>query len=420
MSFFIDNNPNTNSSCSHIKYVEEAPNFISRFIQLGVKNKMKVGNENFFNYKKKRAILVWCLVFFFVILLAVKFVLKLELLRFISRLYQASGSSYFLITLVLGFLAFFVCEITLKVVSLKTQAYGQLDSVSKFEWFGFSSISFFIQSITPFSVGSEPYSIWWLNKKGIDLKEAGAMVAVASCCWFVAQFLVTWPSFIYITVQNWDKVSSLDIPNVYWAILGGLFVDITVGLLIFSVSYFKTFHYLISKWVNRIKRWLALPYAGEEELAIKYLEQNAFQKIYVRQIKRFTTVKIAAFYFFCNVYLYFLFVLIHRIFNQENWDGVLAYNVINVSTTANNFMPLPSAEGSLQVVMKNLLEGFGDSSAGRTDEESIFLWRFFSKYFGFILSLIFLSMYGINTNTRRRKEIRRECRSAQTSLELIF
>ncbi|OAL10215.1 hypothetical protein A6V39_02085 [Candidatus Mycoplasma haematobovis] len=431
---WLDNDPNINFSCSHIKYSDEEPNFLARLFQAGAKaKKVRVGNENFFNYKKKRVIAAWGVAFAVIIVVAIAFCLDLSLNSFFAKLSQASSTSYFLITLLMGLFTFLLCDLLVKIVILRDQAKEELKEVTKFEWFSFSITSFFIQSITPFSIGSEPYTIWWLNKKGVSLKRASAIVAVTSFCWFVGQFLITWPSFIYLTIQSGSKITSL---QTYWAVLGGLFIDMAVAIVIFSVSYFKKMHYWLSMWVNTVKKYMDLPHSTEEEIAIKYLEKNTFQKIYVDQIKRKVTLKVVAYYLLANLYLYLLFVFILRLFSSYDWSSskaIATYNIINVSTTANNFIPLPSAEGSLHVVIKNLLSSLENSGyenlyldnvnnkqAEEAHKSAILLWRFFSKYLGLIISVIFLSLYGINSSSIKLKKFTKVPQIVQTPHELIF
>lgn len=426
---WLDNDPNVNFSCSHIKYSDEEPNLLARLFQAGAKaKKTRVGNENFFNYKKKRVLAAWGVAFAIIIVVAIAFCLDLNIYSFFGKLSTASSSSYFLITLLMGLFTFFVCDLLVKIAILRDQAREELKEVTKFEWFSFSITSFFIQSITPFSIGSEPYTIWWLNKRGVSLKKASAIVAVSSFCWFVGQFLITWPSFIYLTIQSGSRITSL---QTYWAVLGGLFIDMLVASIIFSVSYFKKMHYWLSMGVNTIKKYMELPHSTEEEIAIKYLEKNTFQKIYVDQIKQKLTLKIIAYYLLSNLYVYLLFVFVLRLFCGDDWShskGVATYNIINVSTTANNFIPLPSAEGSLHVVIKNLLSSlesadyaYDNNTANEEAHKSaILLWRFFSKYLGLIISVIFLSLYGINSSSIKLKKFIKTPQISQTFHELIF
>ncbi|GCE63259.1 lysylphosphatidylglycerol synthase domain-containing protein [Candidatus Mycoplasma haematohominis] len=408
-----------------------------------------IDTENFFSNKKKKWFLLWSCLLIVIIIIAIKFLLNISIVEFFIKLNAVNQVPYFLATLLFGFSTFFFCEVFIKVKIIKEKLGSQLQHVSKLEWFNFSVISFLIQSITPFSVGSEPYNIWWLHKRGVSLREAGAATAVNSICWFISQFIVTWPSFIYLTVNNWEKISSLNITNTYWLILVGLLIDIIVGTFIFVISYVNKAHFFISKQVNEIKRYFGFSYLTRDELFQKYLHESSFKTLYVQFLLHRSTLKLILLYVISNVWSYMLFVAIHRLFlSVEGTDGkgywdpnfsaLNSYNLINVATTSNNFFPLPSAEGSLQVVLQKLMEDMSSVRSGvdmtteatkkalaSANDNTIFLWRIFGKYFGLFLGLIFILFFGVNAKTRngnfseKLQKIRSWKKTGQTPHELV-
>lgn len=400
--------------------------------------------ENFFSRKKKKWFLIWTFLLVVVIIVAIKFLLNISIVQFFVKLGEVKNVSFFIATLLFGLSSFFFCDVYIKVKIIKEKLGSQLKHVSKLEWFNYSVISFLIQSITPFSIGSEPFSIWWLNKRGVSFREAGAATAVNSMCWFLGQFIITWPSFIHLTSKNWEKISSLQITNAYWLILVGLLVDMCAGIFIFVISYVNKAHFFISKQVNEIKRYFGFPYLTRDELFQKYLHESSFKTLYVRYLFQKSTFKLIFWYVLSNLYCYVLFVAVHRLFltNCGYWDSNISalnsYHLINVATTSNNFFPLPSAEGSLQIVLQKLMQDISSVKGGVSisyddaktallvaNDSTIFLWRIFSKYLGLFVGLIFILFFGVNVKSKsvrseRLQKIRNWQRTVKTPHELVF
>lgn len=95
----------------------------------------------------------------FIIFVALKALLNISFVDFFRNLSASGSVSYFVATMILGLSTFFLCEVVVRVYIIKLKLGHRLKNVTKFQWFNFAVVSFLIQSITPFSIGSEPYNI---------------------------------------------------------------------------------------------------------------------------------------------------------------------------------------------------------------------------------------------------------------------
>lgn len=287
------------------------------------------------------------------------------------------------------------------------------EKISKVEWLKLLSITFFIRSITPFSIGSEPYIIFWLRKRGISLRQASAIVSSLTVSWLLAQAIITWPSFITLQAQY-----NLVDPNkkelkYSWMVIAGLIVDIVSTLFVFTISYCKRVHYAFGltrlkfNQIFKIKSSTALTKA---ELRHKYLDNKSFKKEFKRVFFNQTTIKILLLFTIQNILNYSLYALLAILIlegDQQNFQSFLnSFHIINVSTTSNNFLPTPGSEGTIQltinkmnslVVQRAVTAQPAAENHNNAKEESlnkvIFLWRWFQKYKPFLCSVAFMTMY---------------------------
>lgn len=287
------------------------------------------------------------------------------------------------------------------------------EKISKVEWLKLLSITFFIRSITPFSIGSEPYIIFWLRKRGISLRQASAIVSSLTVSWLLAQAIITWPSFITLQAQH-----NLVDPNkkelkYSWMVIAGLIVDIVSTLFVFTISYCKRVHYafgLTRLKFNQIFKIKSSTALSKAELRHKYLDNKSFKKEFKRVFFNQTTIKILLLFTIQNILNYSLYALLAILIlegDQQNFQSFLnSFHIINVSTTSNNFLPTPGSEGTIQLTITkmNSLVGQGTvtaqpaaSTQNTAKEESlnkvIFLWRWFQKYKPFLCSVAFMTIY---------------------------
>ncbi len=69
------------------------------------------------------------------------------------------------------------------------------------------------------------------------------------------------------------------------------------------------------------------------------------------------------------------------------------FNYVNVGVTANNFVPIPGGEGTLQGILITLFSAINNSAFPHDEliqisTDSVFIWRIFTFYMGAIVGLL--------------------------------
>lgn len=272
--------------------------------------------------------------------------------------------------------------------------------ISTFEYIFLYIKVFVINCITPFATGSEPYTIYWMVSRGATIKQANTITVTSGIANSISDILVTIPSFIYISTDYNNIINSFSGSVVYWFIVVGLIVNIMVLLITFLLGLSKRIHYLISLFSNFILRKLRKNYLEKDEIYKKYIIEFEFRNSIIEGLKEkkfsiyiFITFVINSFYYYNTLYLSFISISNDQSFQTiENY--FLFFNITNVSITANNFIPIPGSEGTIQLSILSLFNSFSDSKADiKIINDSVALWRIFTVYLPLIIYIVFLIGY---------------------------
>ncbi len=291
--------------------------------------------------------------------------------------------------------------------------------VKWFEWLIFCGVNIFVRSITPFSIGGEPYAIYWMNKKGLTVKEATSIAASILVACPIAQIILTWPSFFWMCSIYWQNSSNTAWATVFWAILVGLCADLFSTAFILLTSLSKHIHYAINMVINKFRKLFRLSYKTKEQIKTEFIENKEFKRMFINELKdiKFTMIVVS-----CNliwsilqyVSVFFSFELIGI---DIGVDFMTMFNYVNVGVTANNFVPIPGGEGTLQGVLITLFSTVSTSPLPheelvRVSTDSIFVWRIFTFYicaiFGIIMFITEIctsgAKYNIKTSMANNKD----------------
>ena len=360
-------------------------------------------NSTFFSKKKIIIYSVSFLVLAAFIVLIYKFFINIEFNEITSSLsnsYQENNLFFLWVFLLILFPAY---NCFLRIIPYLYKLKKKLIRVEWYNWTIFCFITFFIASITPFSMGSEPYIIYWLTKRGLTAKEATALVASFTVINPFMQVLITWPSFFYIASTYASNSINYEWVAVFWTVFVGLVFDLLGAIFWFLMSTFKTFHYWIGLIINWSKKSFKMKNVkSKEEIRNEYIEQAAFRKVFMQELKDWKFVAILAcgsllwnVFYYCS--LIFSFELIDKDFRFNAWD---LFNYANVAVTANNFIPIPGAEGTIQATIAVLVQFSNNNHFIGNQEElkmitnnSVFIWRAFTFYITTILGVVTFIVY---------------------------
>lgn len=145
----------------------------------------------FFTKKKIVFITLTLAVFVVFIALLMKYFFNIEMNQIIATLQRAFTENrlFFLwLVLLVGF-PIFNCFWRIWPYYLRLKDHNIY--VEWYNWIIFCFITFLISSITPFAIGSEPYIIYWINKRGLSTKDAASIVASVMVLNPFVQVLIT-------------------------------------------------------------------------------------------------------------------------------------------------------------------------------------------------------------------------------------
>ncbi|WP_027123679.1 lysylphosphatidylglycerol synthase transmembrane domain-containing protein [Mycoplasmoides pirum] len=269
-----------------------------------------------------------------------------------------------------------------------------------YEWIIFGATIIFINGITPFSLGSEPYKVYWLSRHGLTSKESLLIVSSISIYWTITQIVLTWPSFIIISTRYNEIISQPQGTLAYWFSFGGMILDIIVFSSLVTVSISSKFHLFLANQYNKILHKFKLPYSSKEELISEFREKAIFKKAYIAELKRWDCVLIQLIGTSCMALMqYFSVYFAIQLLNVKGISQLSVediFNVSNVAISGNNFIPIPGAEGSIQIILSIFIQAFAgptiviDQTTKEQLNQAIFVWRSFLFYLPVITGLLFL------------------------------
>lgn len=275
-----------------------------------------------------------------------------------------------------------------------------------YEWIIYGLVSIFFNSVTPFSIGSEPYRVYWLNKHGLTGRQSLLVISSTTIFWSAAQILITWPSFIYVSTKYSLISQTTDGLIAYWFTFGGMLIDLFVFILILSISISRRCHVFLNHIFNQILKKLKKPYKTKVEIIEEYKIKATFRKEYLQEMKKWNnlilqmvgTILYSLAYYFA---VYFSFRLVDL--NEFSFSNI--YHITNVAWTANNFIPIPGGEGTVQIILQKFLVAFENKPVNIDNVNgAIFVWRSFTFYIPTLVGLVLLPYVVVDYMKAKKKE----------------
>lgn len=279
-----------------------------------------------------------------------------------------------------------------------------------FDWIVYGITNILINSITPFSLGSEPYKIYWLRRHGLSSRDALLVVSSTSVYFTATQIIVTWPSFIIVSTHYDVISSSSDGLIAYWFSFGGMMLDILVFSIFFSMSYSRHVHVLLGRIFNRFLKLIKKPYKTKEQLIEEFQTNASFKKAYIQEMKKWKHVIVQA-VGTCGLALFQYFSVYFSIQLLQTpvaycYGVDVVFNIANVAVSANNFIPIPGGEGTIQFVLQKFFLAWDPNNLTPESQDlnkAIFVWRCFQFYLPVVVGLLFFPYVLINHIKKEKK-----------------
>lgn len=258
----------------------------------------------------------------------------------------------------------------------------------------------FLTAVTPANFITDPYTIFWLKTHGISTSKASALTVCNDLLWEISQLLITLPSLIWI-ITKWSYLFGSQANDVngglivFILMLIGISVNFIALAFMLITGFSRKLHYWIAQIFNRTKKILKLSYHTKQQTYQTYVIEAKLQKEFLSILKLWNTTIITLLIVMINeIYLYFTIILSLQYMsgwnanpfniNTSNWLRI--FNIANVTTTANRFVPLPGGELSIEWIMQELMSSKIGGLPENDDtkhliDNSIMIWRCWSSYF---------------------------------------
>lgn len=253
--------------------------------------------------------------------------------------------------------------------------------------------------ITPFSSGSEPYVIYWLKSRGLTLNEANRVTIINGFAFGIVEILITIPSFISVSLKYELVTSTTFGTYLYWFIFAGIIINLIVLSTYIIFGFSSRMQYLLSIISNWILMKFRKKHLTKAEIHNKYITNKDFIKELIITLKDYKyIIPIFISYAFTTIYYYCtLYFSIQSLNLGVDYSKFFLeiFNSINVGITANNFIPIPGAEGTIQVTIISLSNMLNTNLSF----DQIYInnvvgfWRIMTTYFPLIISLMWCLFY---------------------------
>ena len=306
------------------------------------------------------------IILFIALLLVLYFTLKDNFYGIIHELSNVN-ILVFLLAIILMLISLFFKSISLKVFI------GEYKKNFTFKnAFSLTLIGQFLNGITPFSSGGQPFQIYLLKKDGVRVSDSTSSMLKDFIVYQIALIIVGIFAFIYNAISN-SFTNNLYLNSLIF--LGFLINIIVLIVLLLISSARKTFGFKI---LNRFK--------AKEEEAIKSIER--FYKTGTELNKNKKKIVIGVIYNI--IYLLIMhtipFVIFYSLGIKTNLSTTICLSTFVM--LIGNFIPIPGATGGLEygfmqffgIIIKDvsILSG------------AMLLWRFITYFFGMIIGFIAL------------------------------
>lgn len=352
----------------------------------------------------KKRIIIFSLMFIMMIVLVivtVTFITNVNVHTIISTISKIQNhtnaiiAGWILLLILAG-----ICRYIWQIESIRMRLKHYLVNTSIWEWVNFGIIVLFINTITIFALGSDPYKLWWMTKRGLRIHEASAILLSSGWIIQLTQMIISYPSLgylIYLYFYNPAFVHTYDTNVSMCLVCVGYCNDIMVFCVLTFLGFNLHIQLLIAKVFNWLRKRLGFSYKSKEVLRLEFIDKAKFQKVFIKEMKSFEADFYIAFWTVIALLLYyfstfFSLELLLPYFPNERVH-ILAnlfwstYNFANVGTVANNFIPIPGSEGTIQFVLISLfnssISGIGlpaNVNLTTTIKQTVFLWRVFNYY----------------------------------------
>ena len=245
----------------------------------------------------------------------------------------------------------------------------------------------FVNAITPFATGGQPYQVYYLKKCGISITDSTVIIVENFIVYQIALVTLGLVALFSNLIFHIFK----DNPLLSHLIAIGFFMNTLVIVVLFIVSFGKKLNKkLISIGITVLTK---LRVVKDREAKLKKWNEKINQfhtsaSLLLAHKKKFALTIIYNFMALTVLYLIPLIIL----YSMGDYNSINAFEVIVTSAYVmliGSFVPIPGGSGGLEY---GFVAFYGNFIGGSVLSAVMLVWRFITYYFGMIVGAISFSV----------------------------
>lgn len=281
------------------------------------------------------------------------------------------------------------------------------------DYFVFAFFYSFILMVSPSSLLSDPYAVFWLRTRGVSLHKASAITINNDFLTTIVAMLLSWPSIIYMAVDH-TLETLLNDPTgkiVFIFVFIGMGIDLVVLFILFVFGFSKRVHIFASIVFNKVRKLFRMPYLTKAQIVEKYMKEAIMRQEFVVMLKDFKGSSLIFLVQAINmIFLYICVFLSMELLNDNShwihfWKS---FSAINVANSANKFIPTPNGQGSMEWCIIELSHSTKLVTPSDKDFDKsvitggVLIWRIFTTYLPAVVGMSFFAFEIHNAIKRSR------------------
>lgn len=235
-------------------------------------------------------------------------------------------------------------------------------------------ITFFFNSVTPFSSGGQPFQVYMFNKTGVSLVDSTNTVVQETIIHQIALILVGVVSIILNKIFNVIEINSF----LYTFLIIGFIANIVIVLILYLVSNnTKINKFVTIKVIKLISKFKNIDVEKTKEKfidAIEKLRNNS--KILLKDKKRFVSLIFLNAVALISLYLVPL-TLLFSLNDYSSFNGITSIILTTFISIISSYIPLPGGTVGQEYMFTLLFESYIVNPKLGT---LMLIWRFITYY----------------------------------------
>lgn len=251
--------------------------------------------------------------------------------------------------------------------------------------FSLTLIGQFLNGITPFQTGGQPFQIYLLKKDNIKVTQATNAMIKDSLSFQIALVIMSIVAFIADGKLNILKQAYILKPLVFV----GFTINITILILLLTVICTKkSIIKIINKFIDFIFKFKILKKTGFDKEKIKKEMWNFYKNGKEIKKSKFSFILAVITNVINLVILYLVPYVVFKSFGVNDISVLNSLVVVTFITLIGNFIPLPGATGGIEYSFIRLFKTFSIRSSVLSSV--MLIWRFITYIFNMLIGFITL------------------------------